>query len=99
MQFAVEIQATLWNAPEFRVETTQSVIQKSTPQQQHVVRLTQVQPKNPELGIYQTEKQTNHETCLEIFTIMVFFQFSHAKKIKAYKICLNCTNKQVNRSV
>ena len=56
MQFAVEIQATLWNAQEFSVETTQSIIQKSTPQQQEVVRLTHVKPKNPELGIYQTGK-------------------------------------------
>ena len=55
--------------------------------------------ENPKLGLFQTGKQTNCKTCLEIFTIIFFLLilvFSYAENVgiqntpKLFELRLNC---------
>ena len=51
--------------------------------------------KNPDLGIFQTGKQTNCKTCLEIFMIFLLFISFNFHILYSEKICQNCMFKNV----
>ena len=51
--------------------------------------------QKPELSIFQTGKQTNCKTCLEIFIIFLLFIYFNFHILYSEKKCHNCMSKQV----
>ena len=69
--FVAEILASLWIAWEFSTKTTQSANTKTDTAALRGCKTYTCTTENPELGIFQTGKQTNHKKFLEIFMIIL----------------------------
>ena len=89
LYFTAETQALLWIAQEFSAKTTQSTNTETDTTAARGSKTYTYATKTPELGIFQTGKQLNRKTCLEVEIFIIIFLYAEHLCIKI------CTKKIV----
>ena len=85
LYFTAETQALLWIAQEFSAKTTQSTNTETDTTAARGSKTYTYATKTPELGIFQTGKQLNRKTCLEVEIFIIIFLYAEHLCIKICK--------------